>query len=195
MKKRRALVLTMLLILALAGWFSWSGGSGEAGDIRNLADLVASKQDAAVKTRAEELARKYKDLGPLMSLFKERTAKGGGLGVAKKAGSIQPDGIEKKIRSLAQGGASEAELQEHDEDLVRMAQITAAIAAVTKHKCEVRQKTGYLDPEDFVRWSEDMQQSARELADAVRARDSAQVTAVAGVLWSICTRCHHIFRD
>jgi hypothetical protein len=195
MTKRRALVLAVVVIAALAVWAWWSADRGEAGDIQRLANLVARQEDATLKQEAEAVARKYKDLRPLMRLFKERTREGGGLGVAEKPGSVQPDGIEKKIRALAAAAPSEAELDEQRDALVRMAQVTAAIAAVTRHKCEVKQKTGYLDPKDWARWSEGVQQSSHDLAEAVGARDGSKVKAAAADLCSNCTNCHRIFRE
>jgi hypothetical protein len=195
MTKRRALALAAVVIAVAAVLAWWRADRGEAGDIRRLADLVARREDAALKKEAEAVARKYKDLRPLMRLFKERTAQGGGLGVGKKPGSVQPDGIERKIRALAAAAPGAAELDEQGDALVRMAQLTAAVAAVTRHKCEVRQKTGYLDPKDWERWSEGVRQSSGELAEAVGARNGGKVQAAAADLYANCTRCHRIFRE
>lgn len=50
-----------------------------------------------------------------------------------------------------------------------------------------------LDPSDWARWTEGMQQSSRELAEAVRTRDGAKVQAVAAQLYANCKACHHAF--
>jgi hypothetical protein len=195
MRKRRVVILATLVVLALSAWAVRSAiDRGEAADIRRLADLVATKDDVALKEEGETLAKKYKDLGPFMKLFKERTAKGG-LGVGKKAGAIQPDGIEAKIKALAKKVPSTAELEEQSDALIRMTEVTIAIAEVTKHKCEVDKKVGYLDPRDWNRWSEDVQQSSRELAEAVTARDGGRVKAAAARLSASCNSCHRIFRE
>jgi hypothetical protein len=195
MRKRRALVVAAVVITAVVVWAWWPGDRGEAGAIQRLADLVARQDDAALKHEAEAVARRYKNLRPLMRLFKERTKEGGGLGVGKKPGSIQPDGIERKIRALAAAAPTGGELDEQRDALVRMAQVTAAVAAVTRHKCEVRHKTGYLDPKDWERWSEGVQQSSSDLGEAVVARDGSKVQAAAANLYANCTSCHRIFRE
>jgi hypothetical protein len=194
MTKRRALILAVIVVLALGVWLLWSlGNKGEAAAVLNLADRIASKDDATAKKEAEDVARKYKDLGPFMKLFKSR--QGGGLGVGKKPGAIRPDGIEAKLKDLAKKEPSTAELEEQGDDLVRLCWVTAAIAEVTRHKCEVNKKVGFLDPQDWDRWSEGMHQASRELAGAVQARDAAPVKAAAVKLISNCNKCHRIFRE
>jgi hypothetical protein len=168
---------------------------GVAADIQSLADLVSKKNNAALKEEGEALAKKYKNLSQVMNVFKERTPKGGGLGVGKKPGAIQPDGIEAKIRVLAKTVPSTAELEEQSEALIRMTQVTIAVAEVAKHKCEVDKKAGYMDPADWIRWSDDMQQSSGELAEAVMAREGVRIKAAAAKLSSSCKNCHRIFRE
>jgi hypothetical protein len=196
MTKRRVVILATLLVLALSGWAVWSAKDrGEATDIQRLADRVAGKNDVALKEEGEALAKKYKNLARLMNLFKERTSTGGGLGVGKESGATQPDSIEAKIKVLAKTAPSTAELEEQSDALIRMTQVTIAVAEVAKHKCEVDKKVGYMDPADWIRWSNDMQQSSRELAEAVAARDGVRVKAAAARLSSSCNNCHRIFRE
>jgi hypothetical protein len=168
---------------------------GGAADIQRLANLVANRDDAALQREAEAVAKKYKERRPLMHLFTKRAEKGGGLGVGKQIGAIVPDGIEAKIQSLAKKSPSTAELEELGDDLVRMTQVTAAVAEVIKHKCEVDKKVGYLDPLDWKHWCEEMHQSSLDLAEAVQARDGAKVMAAAAKLHSICNNCHRVFRE
>jgi hypothetical protein len=189
-------ILATLAVLAISGWAVWSAmDRGVAADIQMLADRVAKKNDAALKEEGEALAKKYKNLGQVMNLFKARTSKGGGLGVGKESGAIQPDGIEAKIKVLAKTAPSTAELEEQSEALIRMTQVTIAVAEVAKHKCEVDKKVGYMDPANWKRWSDDMQQSSWELAEAVTARDGVRVKAAAARLSSSCNNCHRVFRE
>ena len=195
MTKRRVVILATLVVLALSGWAAWSAiDRGEAADIQRLADRVAKQNDTALKEEGEALAKKYKNLGPFMSLFKARTVKGG-LGVGKKAGAIQPDGIEAKIKALAKTAPSTAELEAQSDALLRMTEVTIAVAEVAKHKCEVDKKVGYMDPANWNRWSEGMQQSSRELAEAVTVKDGAHVKVAAAKLYSNCNNCHRVFRE
>jgi hypothetical protein len=181
--------------LASVAWALWPADKGAARDINRLADKIARKDDAVLKEEARRVARKYKYNRPLMTLFRPRTGQGGGLGVGRKPGAVQPDGIEAKIKALARTAPGPAELEEQGDALVRMAEVTAAVAEVTRQKCEVQRKTGRLDPKDWERWSDGVRQSSLELAEAVRARDPDRVKAVAARLSANCTSCHRIFRE
>jgi hypothetical protein len=196
MTNRRVILLAILVVLALGGWaWLYVPDRGPAADIQRLADRVADKNEGAFKREAQAVAKKYTNLRPLMPLFKKRTDKGGGLGVGKQAGVIQPDGIDEKIKSLAKTAPSLSELEQQSDALVRMTQVTIAVAEVAKHKCEVEKKVGYLDPADWARWTEMMQQSSLELAEAVTARDGIRVQAAAVRLSLSCNSCHRIFRE
>jgi hypothetical protein len=187
----------MFVALVLVTWGVWSAMAdrGAAADIQKLADLVAKNDDAALAKQAEALARKYKNLSEFMSLLKPRSEKGGGLGVGKKPGAIEPDSIEAKTAALAKKAPSSAELDGQEGDLVRMAQVMIAIAEVAKHKCEVNKKVGYLDPMDWQRWLQGMQKSSQDLAEAIKAKDPGKVKAAAAALSANCTNCHRIFRE
>jgi hypothetical protein len=194
-RRRLALGLAAVVVVASVAWALWPGDKGAARDINRLADKVARKDEAALKEEARRVAQKYKYNRPLMTLFRPRAGKGGGLGVGRKAVAVQPDGIEAKIKALARAAPAAAELEEQGDALVRMAEVTAAVAEVIRHKCEVQRKTGRLDPQDWERWSGGMRQASLELAEAVRAKDAARVPAVAARLYANCTSCHRIFRE
>jgi hypothetical protein len=197
MTKRHGWILATIVVLVLGAWglrYAMAD-KGPAADILMLADLIAGNDDAALKDQAEVVSRKHKTIGPLMRLFKKRTTEGGGLGVGKVVGIIQPDGIEAKILALAKNGPNASELEQHGDDLVRMTQVLAAVAEVAKHKCEVNRKVGFLNPTDWKHWLEGMQQSSRDMAEAVRANDGARVKSTAASLGSHCTKCHRIFRE
>ncbi len=194
-RRRRAWILATVGVAGLAVLALWPADQGAASDVNRMADALARKDYAALKEDAERVAKKYAYNRPLMKVFRPRTAKGGGLGVGTKPGAIQPDGIEDKIKALARTVPSAAELEEQGDALVRMAEVTAAVAEVTRLKCEVHQKAGRLNPKDWERWSDAMRQSSLELAEAVRTRDGTRVTALAAKLHVTCTSCHRIFRE
>jgi hypothetical protein len=193
-KRRLALALIAVLAVSLIAWALWPD-RGPGDDISGLADRVARGEGAALKEEAKAVALKYPTARPVMSVFKLRGGKGGGLGIGRKSGAIQPDGIDAKIASLARTALTPAELDEQGEALIRMSEVIVAVAEVIRHKCEVRQKTGYLDPKDWARWCEGLQQSSSELAEAVRARDAARVKNAATQVRATCTSCHRIFRE
>jgi hypothetical protein len=197
MTKRHAWVLIALVAVVLTVGVLWFAMAkrGAAADIQQLASLIARADEAGFKQAAEAMAKKYKDRRLLMKLFKRPSKQANGPGAGLDLGTIQPEGIEAKIRSLANKAPSALELEQQGTELVRMSQFTAAVAEVTKHQCEVGKRTGHLDPVDWRRWCEGMQQSSLSLADAVKAKDGAKVKAAAARVQSNCTSCHRIFRE
>jgi hypothetical protein len=188
-------MIAALAMVSSAGGMWWLfADKGVAADIQKLADLAAKPDDPAFKEQAVAIAKRYSDRRPLMKVFTERTRQGG-LGVGKKVGAIQPDGIEAMVQALVKKARSAAELGEEGDALVRMTQVMIAVAEVMKHKCEVTKRVGHLDPSDWTRWFQDMEQSSLKLAEAVKAKDGAQVKAAATRLQSSCIRCHRIFQE
>lgn len=197
MTKRRVGAVIAALAVVFSAWGSWwlLTDKGIAADIQELADRASKPDDPAFQEKAAAIAKNYPDRRPLMKLFTERTRQGGGLAVGKKVGAIQPDGIDAMLQVLVKKPLSGEALDEQGEALVRMTQIMIAVAEVMKHKCEVTKKVGDLDPADWTRWFQDMEQLSLELAEAVKAKDGAQVKAAATRLQSSCIRCHRIFRE
>ena len=101
-RRRLALGLVAVVVLASVVWALWPGDQGAARDINRLADKIAKKDDVALKEEAKRVAKKYLYNQPLMSLFQPRTGKGGGLGVGRKVGAVQPDGIVTQGPEMAQ---------------------------------------------------------------------------------------------
>jgi hypothetical protein len=128
-------------------------------------------------------------------MFSPRKADGsGGEGIGAKPGAIKPDCIEIKIQYLGKR-VPPTELKNDGTALQRMAYLTAAIAEVAQNKCPVEKKTGEKDPAKWKKWTEDMRESALELAKAVKAADAAAVKKTAFRLDNTCRECHGVFRD
>jgi hypothetical protein len=197
MTKRRAWVWIALVAVLFSAGVLWitAAKRGAAADIQELASLMAKRDDTGFKQAAAAIAKKYTDRRPLMKLLKKSGKQASGLRIGLDLGVIEPEGIEGKIRSLAKHAPSAMELEQQGNDLIRMCQYTSAVAEATKHQCEVAKRVGHLDPMDWRRWCEGMQQASLSLADAVQAKNGAKVKAAAAQLQSNCTHCHRIFRE
>jgi hypothetical protein len=195
--------------LAFGFWVLAGVGSGVADDkkdkkdkkdkgpneeLRKIADAFEKGDLAAAKTQGKAVADKS-ELEDVMHLFSPRKADGeGGEGIGTKPGAIKPDCIEVKIQYLGKRVAPQ-ELKNDNAALQRMAFITAAVAEVAQHKCPVDKKTGEKDPAKWKKWTEEMRESALELAKAVKASDAMAVKKTALRLDGTCRNCHGVFRD
>ncbi len=187
MMKTRGMLLGTALILA--GGFSVlaADDTPAATAIKKLADDAGTKDWAEFSKAGSEVAKKH-ELDKVMNGFKMRkpNLKGiAGIGVGAKPGAITPDGIEAKLISLTKMPLTPAQLQKEADDLVRMTEIIAAIAATSLHQCP--------NPAMQVRWnqwSEEMYQSSRELTKAIKAKNPADVKNAAHKLNDSCKNCH-----
>jgi hypothetical protein len=194
--------------LAIGCWFLGGAGSGRTADdkkdnaakgprdeVRKIADALEKDDAMGAKTQAKALASKVDDLDDIMHMFSPRKPDGsGGEGIGAKPGAIKPDCIEVKIQYLGKRVVA-AELKNEKAAFQRMAYITAAIAEIVLNKCPVEKKMGEKDPAKWKKWTEDMRDSALELAKAVKADDAAAVKKTAFKLDNTCRECHGVFRD
>ncbi len=195
MIKTRLMILGAALVLA--------GGLALAADDEKPADVINKQADKVGKSDWEtaskagaDIAKKH-ELLDVMNLLKLRNpaAKVQGMGVGKVPGAIKPDGIEAKIISLTKVPMIKATLEKQQADLIRMAEITAAIASVATHQPTVTEKQGKKDPKVWKELSKDMYESSKELIKALKDKDPVAVKNTANKLNGTCTECHSIFRD
>jgi len=159
--------------------------------IQKLAGDAGTKDWEALSKAGAEVAKKN-ELEDVMNLFKLRKpGKVAGLGVGKDPGQITPDGIEAKILDLGKKGAGPAEDRGA---LIRMAEVTAAIAATSVHQCPSDAKMGKKDPAQWKAWSKELYGSSQDLVKALKANNNNEVKKVATKLRSICNDCHDIWR-
>jgi hypothetical protein len=161
-------------------------------EVRKIADAFEKGDKAAAAAQAKALAEKTKELEEVMNLFKLR--KMGGEGLGTKPDAVKPDGIEAKIQNMGKR-VTPRELQLDGAALQRGAYIAAAIAEIAQHKCPVDKKTGDKDPKQWRAWSEEMRNSALDLAKAIKAADVMAVKKSATKLDGTCRNCHGVFRD
>src|SRR5205823_2498944 len=121
---------------------------------------------------AQDVA-KDAELEDVMNLMQPRAKKG--LGIGTKPGAVSPDGIEAFIINLDKRAPAKTVLEKSGPDLERMAYVTAAIGAIAAHKSPVQAKQGKKDPKDWVKWSDEMRDSALELADAFKAKNASAI--------------------
>ena len=168
---------------------------GPRDEVRKIADALAKEDTAGAKAQAKALAAKVDDLDDIMHMFSPRKPDGtGGEGIGSKPAAIKPDCIEVKIQYLGKR-VLPTELKNDNAAFQRMAYITAAIAEIAQNKCPVEKKMGEKDPAKWKKWSEDMRESALDLAKAVKANDAASVKKTAFKLDNTCRECHGVFRD
>jgi hypothetical protein len=164
--------------------------------IEKQADDVGKKDWTALTKQGEEVAKKH-ELMDIMNLMKLRNAPGKvqGMGVGKEPGKIKPDGIDAKIINMSRNPMAQATLNREQPDLIRLAQITAAIASATIHQCPVDKKMGDKDPATWKKGMEEMHKASMDLIEALKKKDPKEVQKATFKLRGTCTDCHTIFRD
>jgi hypothetical protein len=188
-------------LLALGAWSIAAGhanpadeAAGVRGEVQKVADALAKGETEQAKKTAADIA-KANELEEVMSLMQPRRAnsKKPVFGVGSKAGAITPDGIESKIMALAKK-VDAKQLDKESAALVEMASRVQAIAEIASAKAPEKDE-GQKKKKDWLEWTAEMQKSAKELADAAKDKQAAQVKAAAVKLNSTCNNCHGVFRD
>jgi hypothetical protein len=115
----------------------------------------------------------------------------GGLGFGEKPGPT--DGLEARLIALARKELSKKEIEGQEKDLVMLARISAAIAAVALPQCPIDKPVRGKTPAQWREACDEMYNSALELAKASQARDAKAIKAAADKLNRSCTACHGCF--
>lgn len=151
-------------------------------------DVSAAKPDAkAIEAKAGKIKKKYEELNTVMHIYKPKDKGGIGYG---KAG----EGIELKIIGLGKRALAPAALTKEKDELVKLANINIAMAAITKHYAPTKTKGGK-GKKDWEQHCEDMRKGAEALIKAVKGNTPAAVKAAANDLNNACNNCHTDFRD
>jgi len=190
------------LVLCCATLFTIAQDAKTADSIQKQADDVTKKDWKALSKQGEALAKTH-DLADVMNLMRTRKldekgnieVKTSGVGVGKEPGKIKPDGIEAKIINMKRNPMPAGVLASQQADLIRMAEITAAIASVSVHQCVVDKKMGEKDPAMWKKWMEDMHTSAVEMVKAAKAKNAVALRDAAKKAHDSCLDCHKVFRD
>jgi hypothetical protein len=155
--------------------------------------LQCAEGDAdAMKKGAEELVAKKIALKAAMTVFKLWADQG--VGVGDKTGSITPDGIEAKLISLAKKELPAATAQKEGPALEKAAHVALAMSYVVEAYTP-QKKVGDKDPRDWMMYTRDMRDAAKEFAGAAKKADPKGIQAAAKNLTAACNSCHGVFRD
>jgi hypothetical protein len=154
--------------------------------VEKFVDFMSNKDNKPdeVTKQAKAIAKNF-DLEQVMKLMEPRDQ--GGFGIGGKAGAIKPDGIENKLKELAE----KPELKVDDyklqaEAIKRMALQSAALSEVAQHLGPTKNMAP--------RWkgfSDDMKKTALKLAEANK---PSEVKAAAALLNKACVDCHNVFK-
>jgi hypothetical protein len=183
-------------ILTLGLWCAAKVGGAPAtavrDDVLKLAQEIEKSGRNGSQSLADDLAKKH-PLEDVMDLMKLRRLKG--LGVGPSASGKPDDGIEAKLINLTKHAPKAKELQSEAKDWEQSAYVMAAIAELAERQCPVKSKEGKKDPNNWNKWSKDMEVGALDLASALRGKKPKEVQRAAQKLNTTCNACHTDFRD
>ena len=184
-----ALLLGVALLSAPA-----RGRDDDEKEIKQAAEAVkklAGNLDAKnVEQQAAAIA-KANDIEHVMHQFKPRNKGGMGIGAAPIPG--MKDSIELAIIDFSGKKAPDAAtIKQNQADLIKMAEITQAIAEINQH---YKAPPGKAAPQKWKTYTNDMKAGAKDLTDAAKAGDAMKFKAAANKLNASCTGCHEDFRD
>ena len=197
------------VLLALGAFFLATAHGRDDDEKEKVKKTAAAKEavlklagdlgkEADVKKEAAEVAAKH-DIEYVMNQFKPRTddpMKAGGIGVGPKGSDIKPDAIELKLIALGNPKKlmPKADLASQKADLLKMAEITSAIAEITPNYAPKKDEPGKAI-KDWLKFSEDMKKQSKDLVGAVKSGDPKMVQKASLTLNSSCNACHTMFRD
>jgi len=150
-------------------------------------DVTDGKAEKDIDAKAAKIKKKYEELNTVMHVFKPKDKGGVGFG---KAG----EGIELKIIGLGKRKLAAGAMAKEKDELVKMANINLAMAAITKHYAPAKPKGGK-GKKDWEGHADDMKKAAEALRKAAKAGNAEQVKAAANDLNNSCNNCHTDFRD
>jgi hypothetical protein len=184
-----AAVVALITSLYQAG----RGTAGEDAAIRDaiakIAAAIEKGDDDTAKSEAKALAKKIEEIDVVMDLMKLRKKDGtGGVGVGKKPGAIQPDGIDLKLQKIGRDAPGQATVNKEAAALEKLAYQVAAIAEVAINK----------PPKDkaklWIGWAKDLRKAAPEFAKAAKSMSPAEIQKAATSMTRSCTSCHNEFK-
>lgn len=160
-------------------------------DVQKIADAVAKDDMAGAKKLAEKILKDHEDgLWDAMRTMKPREGeKVKGFGFGKKEdkwGDL--DGIEEKVRDLAEKGVKD--IKKEQAALVEMGHRMQAIAQVgLLFKVEKKNQQGMWDS-----YAKGMQDLTQDFVKAAKSGDPAAIKTAANKLDANCNKCHEKFR-
>jgi len=157
--------------------------------VLKLTDKAGTPAGTADATKA---AKEHK-LEFVMRTFKPKNKGGVGIGM----GLVQAghkDSIELLIIDYAKKTPPKGEVDKNTADLVKAAQVSAAVADEAMHQGPAKD-VGKKTQAKWKALMQDMQKSSADLIAAAKAKDEKAVGAAAQKLNTSCSECHSIFRE
>jgi hypothetical protein len=159
--------------------------------LKKLTDAIAEGRDKDLAELKQAL-NDATDLKHIMWAAYKPQAKGG-LGANPKPDGSTGMGIERKLDLIAQKGIPQTQLTRESADLIRMAQVTQAVAEIAEMNTP-KKDDGKKTVADWKKFDKEQKDAAQDFIDAVKANNPAQVRTAATRLYGSCTSCHGVFR-
>jgi hypothetical protein len=117
----------------------------------------------------------------------------GGLGVGRLTEVGFQDGIERFIKLLARRKTTtENELNNYQEDYLRIAKLFQAMSQLAPHRASERTKSNHRELKEWIKVTSEFQHLATEFRRAVQEKDPKQVRLAALSLSQTCCDCHSL---
>jgi cytochrome c556 len=160
--------------------------------INGIADLLVKGDAAGAAAKAKDVAKAANgDIESVMHAFKLRTKSG--IGVGAKAGTVTPDGIEKKIDALVRDGITPANLKKEGEALTRAGYVIGAVGHVAVAAAPAKDE-GKKKASDWIEWSKGMIKGSEDFSAAAKASNVAELKKAASKIKQSCDSCHSVFK-
>jgi len=155
--------------------------------------LIGQLDARDVSDQAKAIA-KANEIERVMRQFKTRKDGGMGVGEARPPVGVK-DGIELALMDFAGKSPNAGTLKANQADLMKMAQVSRAVAEINAHYTPPKTKMKGVQPSDYKKWNDEMRSSSKELEDAIKAANPAKVEEASKKLTASCISCHSGFRD
>jgi len=120
------------------------------------------------------------------------------LDIAKVGGYGHPMGkdnvsIEYRLTELAKKGIAPADLDKEQKDLILSLERIKAVTELNEQFTPAK-KVGNKDPKDWTKSNGEVRKGTADLIEAVKAKDTKKIQAIAKALEGSCTACHNVFK-
>ncbi len=187
-----AFALMLLLVAVLVNSSARAAEDEEVkkaqAEILALAKKLSEGKDVAQEAQA--IRKKYDDLNTIMHAYKPSPKGGIGTGLEPKAG----DGIEIKLINLGKRALPAATLAKEKDALLKSAYVNLAIGEITMHYAPEKPRGGK-GAKEWKQFTEDMNKGTKELIQALKDANPANVKKAALDVNNACQNCHSDFRD
>lgn len=162
-------------------------GEPSAADIKKIAEMIKKGDMAGAKKAAAAYAKKNNDVDDLMTAFKP--AKKKGLGVADSDGQ----GIEQMLTKIGRDAPTAATAGKMAKGFEDMGYDIAAIGLITEALAPEKD-SGKKTRKAWVEWAGGMTEAGIKLAEAGKAKGTADIKTQASKVNNNCNSCHSAFR-